>query len=242
MYHQATPPPVQIGLIGYERSSSDDSVRELALSAAPSLRLEALWGNERRRISHATALARVVPLKAGVVVDASGPPVLEDAARRLGVNAYPESDLTMTTRAREVWRNTWLSLPDRALLECLNDGCGCNDAVLIAAGIMCDGLGPCPDHVRDTAGMLGFDDALRRLASIAAVLAGRKDPRPSGGGSLLAASQSTYLDISATDGAADWIWVRPGNTVAAGSVTFRDTRWRVLWDEDIPSFTEDLLY
>ena len=242
MYRQATPLGAQVGLTGQERSSPEDSVWGLALSAAPSARLDALWANQRRRISHATALSRVVPLKAGVVVDASGPAVSEEAARRLGVNAYPESGLTMTTRARRVWRNTWLSLPDRALLECLSDGCGCNDAVRMAAGVMCDGLGPRPEHVRDTAGTLGFDDALRRLASIAAVLAASKDPRPSRGGSLLAASQSAYLDISVTDGAADWISVRPGNHVAAGSVTFRDTRQRVLWDDDIPRFTEDLLY
>ena len=220
----------------------DLPVRELALLAPPSDRLEALWGERARRISHATALARAVPLKAGVVVDASGPPVPADAAHRLGVNAHPEIESTVTLRARLAWGNTWISLPDRALLECLQSGCGCNDAAVVAGGIMFDGLGPCPEQVRNTAETLGLGQALRRLASIAAVLADINDPRPGGAYSLLAESHATYLDTPMCDDEVDWIWVRPGEPAAGRNVTFRDDRWRVLWDQGVASFAEDVLY
>ena len=76
---------------------------------------------------------------------------------------------------------------------------------------MFDGLGPCPEQVRNTAEMLGFGQALRRLASTAAVLADINDPRPARSGSLFTESHATYLDTPMCDNGVAWIWVRPAN-------------------------------
>ncbi|MCY3952792.1 MAG: hypothetical protein OXG69_09625 [bacterium] len=221
------------------------SERRSALVIPPEVRLAALWGDRPRRVSHATALGGVAPHKAGTV-SASGPLVSPDDAERLAIDAHFEGSDTLTVRAEQTARHTWISLPDRALLECLEGTAVSDSLVLLAAGVLRDGIGPAPERLALTCRALGFDAALRRLTSLAAMLAGVPERRlgVGHGHTLLADSQVGLLDIIPSWSASpEWIWLSSHAAPQEGaSATWADEQCRVLWAEAPDVLAEELLY
>ncbi|MDE2940067.1 MAG: hypothetical protein OXR67_14315 [Chloroflexota bacterium] len=205
--------------------------------------MRSLYGSVPHRISHRTAMAMApVAVKAGGAISVSGPPVEPEVAARLGVRVFEEEGDTLLVGAAHWVGATWVSRPERALLECLRSmpsGEG------IAARVLFDGDAVSPKALVGLADRLGWDEPLRRVASIAARMDSCRGVFPiMGADGFLAASQRALLDVPGVPADADWICVTPGpHTEPAGLAWFRDERYRVVWCWLHPhALVEDLLY
>ena len=103
-------------------------------------RLRFLYGSTPHRISHLTAMAMArVAIKAGLALDVSGPPVDPETVQRLKV-LYREEIVEPLLVGAEPWRGpTWISQPERALLECLQAGDRLPDGGAIGAEVLYQG-------------------------------------------------------------------------------------------------------
>lgn len=205
-------------------------------------RLRSLYGSVPHRISHRTAMAMApVAIKAGSVISVSGPPVEPEVAARLRVRVFEEEVDTLLVGAAPWAGATWVSRPERALLECLVSTPSGED---IAAQVLFGGNAISPETLVGLADRLAWDKPLRRVASIAARMDNCRGVFPvMGADGFLPDSQRALLDVPSS-AEADWICVTPGpHTEPADSPWFRDERYRVVWCWLHPhALVEDLLY
>lgn len=207
-------------------------------------RLQALWGDQPRRLSHTSALAMAPsPVKTGMVVDAAGPPVDSDTAKRLGVMACPEPHDTMLIAARRLHGQTWVSTPARALLECLQDRNTTLYPDEAAARTLFYEAAPPATEAVAVAEQLGWRDPLRRLASIATAMRDHSADFarfcPQG---LLPESQSQYLDVGPCGHTTEWIWLTGNCSQLPGyEPAYKDDKHGVLWGQHPHVLLEDLL-
>ena len=183
-------------------------------------------------------------IKVGFVLHVSGPPVDGAAAERLKVRTHEESDDTLFVGAAPWEGPTWISQPERALLECLQSDEPVPDGEAAAAEVLHTGLFVSPETVVSLAQQLGWDSPLRRLASLATRMdncRGVFRPMPDG---FLANSQRDLLDVPAVSSDADWICLIPSHhPEPTGEPAFRDHKYRVVWCWQHPhQLLEDLLY
>ena len=183
-------------------------------------------------------------IKAGFALDVSGPPVDPKAAERLRVIPREESDDTLTIGATPWDGPTWISQPERALLECLQPDDLIPGGAAAAAEILYRGCDVSPETVVGLADRLGWDQPLRRLTSIAARMdncRGVFRMMPDG---FLADSQRDLLEVPGALTDAEWICVTPtSHTEPDGDPVFRDYKYRVVWCSLHPhEFLEDLLW
>lgn len=172
----------------------------------------------------------------------SGPAVEPETAARLRVRVFEEDADTLLVGASRWAGATWVSRPERALLECLRfmpSGEG------VAAQVLFGGDAVSPEVLVALAGRLGWDEPLRRVASIAARIDACRGVFPvMGSDGFLPDSQRSLLDVPSAGADADWICVTPGpHSEPAESPWFRDERYRVVWCWLHPhALVEDLLY
>ena len=182
------------------------------------------------------------PVKTGLV-DVSGPAVCPETARRLWVHPYEESTETLLVGATQLHGSTWVSSPERALLECLRSSDNVCDGDTAAAVVLYTGRAGSPSRVVELAEQLGWDRPLRRLASLATRMnncRGVFTPVPEG---FLPASQRPLLDVPPARAGAEWISLMPyRHDWVRGDPAFRDDQYRVLWWDHPHDFLEDLLY
>ena len=207
-------------------------------------RLWPLWDSAPHRISHTTAMAMApAAIKTGSFLDVSGPAVCPDTARRLLVRPYEESTDTLLLGARQLHGTTWVSSPERALLECLRGSDNVCDGDADAAVVLYTDRAGSPSRVAELAERLGWDRPLRRLASLAKRMnncRGVFKPVPEG---FLPSSQRLLLDTPPAPADAEWIWLMPyRHEWAKGDPAFHDDEYRVLWWDHPHDFLEDLLY
>ena len=207
-------------------------------------RLGPLWGPIPHRISHKTAMALApAPIKAGFLLHVCGPAVPSEAAGRLKVRAYEESEDTLLVGARLKQGATWISEPGRALLECLKDEDNVVDGDYAAALVLHASSGGPPLRVLELAERLGWGKPLRRLASIATLMdncRGVFGPRDIG---LLPESQQPLLSVTPPPRDAEWISLLPYRIPGLSGVPeFIDDKYRVLWWEHPHDFMEHLLW
>lgn len=182
-----------------------------------------------------------VAINVGGTLSVSGPSVEPGTAARLGVRVFAEEEDTLLVGAIPWEGATWISRPERALLECLRSmpsGEG------IAAQVLFGGEAVSPELLVGLADRLGWDEPLRRVASIAARMDNCRGVFPvMGADGFLPDSQRALLDVPPS-GDGDWICVTPGpHTEPDGSPWFRDERYRVVWCWLHPhALVEDLLY
>ncbi len=180
-------------------------------------------------------------IKAGLGISVSGPPVESETAARLKVRVFEEEADTLLVGATPWAGATWISRPERALLECLKStpsGEG------IAAQVLFSGSTVSPETLVALADRLAWDEPLRRVASIAARMDNCRGVFPiMGTHGFLPDNQRALLDVPASADA-DWICVTPGpHTEPTDSPWFRDEQHRVVWCWLHPhALVEDLLY
>ena len=199
-----------------------------------------------RRISHFTALALApAAVKVGGALDVSGPPVDYPTAARLAVIPREESRDTLFIGASPWDGATWVSQPERAVLECLQSDDHVPGGEAVAAEVLHrDGI-VAPGTVVSLAHQLGWDAPLRRLASLAASMdncRGLFRHMPDG---FLPDSQRQLLDVPPAPTDADWICLKPSrqHPEPAGDGAYRDEKHRVVWCWQRPQeLLEDLLY
>lgn len=208
-------------------------------------RLRPLYGSAPHRISHVTAMEMApTAIKAGFVLNVSGPPVDPEEARRFRVQAYEESGDTLLVGANPWEGTTWISQPERALLECLKSDERVPIGEAIAAEVLHSSQVVSPETVVSLSQRLEWDHPLRRLASIAARMdncRGVFRQMPDG---FLADDQRALLDVPPAHPDAPWICVMPSpHPEPASDVVFRDEKYRVVWCWLHPhELLEDLLY
>ena len=208
-------------------------------------RLRLLYGSLPHRISHLTAMSLAGPaLKAGFELNVSGPSVNPDDAARLKVLAFEESGDTLLVGANHWEGTTWISQPERALLECLNEDERLFGGQATAARVLYRNRVVSPETVIGLAERLGMDQPLRRLASIAARMdncRGVFRQMPDG---FLDDSQRHLLDVPGASPDDEWICVIPScHPEPNGDAEFRDHKYRVVWCWLHPyALLEDLLY
>lgn len=184
-----------------------------------------------------------VAIETGVVVHASGPPVDDAVAEGLRVRSHEESDGTLTVGAVPWERTTWISQPERALLECLKAEDHVPDGEVAAARVLYGGRVVSPGVVVTLAERLGWDQPLRRLASIATRMNNCRGVfryMPDG---FLPDSQRDLLEVPAVSPDTEWICVISSrHPEPDGQPAFRDEKYRVVWCWEHPyEFLEDLL-
>lgn len=182
-------------------------------------------------------------IKTGSVVHVSGPPVDGAVAERLRVRSHEESDTTLTIGAIRGEGPTWISRPERAVLECLKSEDHVPDGEVAAARVLYSGRVVSPEIVVALAGRLGWERPLRRLASLATRMNNCRGVfryMPEG---FLADSQRDLLDVPAAGPDTEWICIIPArHPEPAGPSAFRDEKYRVEWCWEHPrDFLEDLL-
>ena len=216
----------------------------LHLSLMIERRLWPLWGSAPHRISHTTAMAMApAAVKTGGFLDVSGMAVCPETASHLLVRPYEESTDTLLLGARQLHGPTWVSSPERALLECLRSVDNVSDGDSAAAQVLYTGHTVSPRRVVELAERLGWERPLRRLASLARRMnncRGVFKPAPEG---FLPASQQLLLNISPAPADAGWICLMPyRHEWVRGDPSFRDEEYRVVWWDHPHEFLEDLLY
>ena len=207
-------------------------------------RLRSLYGSVPHRISHLTAMEMApAAIKAGMVVHVSGPPVDGAVAASLQVRSHEESEATLTIGAVSWEGPTWISQPERALLECLKSEDHVPDGEVAAARVLHTGRVVSAETVMGLAGRLGWDQPLRRLASIAARMDNCRGVFPYMPDGFLASSQRELLDVSPAGSNSEWICVISGrHPEPGGQPAFRDEKYRVVWCWEHPhELLEDLL-
>ena len=207
-------------------------------------RLQSLYGETPHRISHLTAMSMAdVAVKSGFALSVSGPPVDPDVARELKVIHREESNDTLTVGA-DLWKGaTWVSLPERALLECLHADDMLPNGEAVAAQVLFQGQAVDPGIVMSLAQQMGWDKPLRRLGSIATRMDNCRDVfrlMPDG---FLHDNQEIFLEVDEAPDA-DWICVIPTrHDPPPNGDAFRDEKYRVIWCWIHPHMLlEDLLY
>ena len=183
-----------------------------------------------------------VAIKAGLGLSVSGPPVEPETAARLRVRVFEEDTDTLLVGASPWAGATWISRPERALLECLKStpsGEG------MAAQVLFSGDATSAETLVALADRLAWDEPLRRVASIAARMDNCRGVFPvMGADGFLPDSQRALLDVPPVSADAEWVCVTPGpHTEPTGSPWFRDEQYRVVWCWLHPhALVEDLLY
>lgn len=208
-------------------------------------RLRSLYGSKPHRISHLTAMSMArVAIKAGLALDVSGPPVDLETAKRLKVLHREESAETLLVGALP-WRGpTWISQPERALLECLQAEDRLPDGETIGAEVLYQGKAVAPEKVVEIARRLAWDKPLRRLAAIADRMdkcRGVFSAMPDG---FLHENQRLFLEVGEAPAGSDWICVIPArHDPPPHGNAFVDEKHRVVWCWTHPhQLLEDLLY
>lgn len=215
-------------------------------------RLRPLWGDLPHRISHETALAMApAPIKTGLWLDVSGPAVPSGQAEELKVRAHEEPDGdTLEVGARHLHGQTWMSGPARALLECLKAEDAVYGGDFAAARVLFWESVGSPEEVIGLAEVLGWQNPLRLLASLATRMNNCRVfwPAPNG---LLPAGQRAYLGVAPAPRDSEWICFPPSHHDWAHPPTrppypqppvFADEQYRVLWWVHPHQFLEDLLW
>lgn len=187
-----------------------------------------LWGASSHRISHVTAMALApAAVRTGFVVDVPGPPVDAAAASAVHVRPYQESEATVFIGAAHLEGSTWVSIPERALLECLKREDDVPFGEAAAMEVLHTGWGVFPERVVGLAEQLGWVEPLRRLASIAMCMDDCRDVFPSMPEGFLADSQRELLDIPAAPRDSEWIALKPyGEPFTDGNGEFLDGKHR----------------
>ena len=208
-------------------------------------RLRSLYGSTPHRISHLTAMSMArVAIQSGFALDVSGPPVDPETAKRLKVFHREEPGETLVVGANPWHGSTWISQPERALLECLQDSDRLPDGETVGAEVLYRGEAVVTETVIEIAHRLGWDKPLRRLASIADRMdncRGVFSVRPDG---FLHDNQRLFLDVDEAPSDSDWICAIPArhDPPPRGSF-FLDEKQRVVWCWTHPhALLEDLLY
>ena len=207
-------------------------------------RLWPLWGSAPHRLSHTTAMAMApAAIKTGLFLDVSGPAVCPETASHLRVRPYEEAPDTLLLGARQLHEATWVSSPERTLLECLRSAGEVSDGDAAAAQVLYTGRAVSPRRVLELADQLGWERPLRRLASLARRMnncRGVFTPAPEG---FLPASQQLLLDAPPAPDDSEWICLMPyRHEWVSGDPAFRDEEYRVVWWDHPHEFLEDLLY
>ena len=176
-------------------------------------------------------------------LNVSGPPVDPATAERHRVRVFEESEDTLLVGADHWEGATWISQPERALLECLRCDQDLPSAEAVAAEVLYSGRVVSPEAVVSLAQRLGWDQSLRRLASIAARMDDCRGVFPYVPDGFLAPCRRGLLDVPAARPDADWICVMPARHTEPAEPVFRDEKYRVVWCWRRPhGLLEDLLY
>lgn len=208
-------------------------------------RLQFLYGDTPHRISHLTAMSMAgVAIKSGLALNVSGPPVDLDLARKLKVVHREESEDTLLEGAGPWNGPTWVSQPERALLECLRTDDMLPNGEAVAATVMFQGRAVDASAAISLAQQMGWDEPLRRLASIATRMDTCRDVfrvMPNG---FLHDDQRIFLEVNEAPFDSDWICVTPTyHDPPPNGDAFRDEKYRVAWCRAHPHMLlEDLLY
>ena len=138
---------------------------------SPLERLGMLYGEAPRRISgDAALLGYGVPLTVGLAAH-SPANVNAEMARSLGVAHKQEGTSTLTQGASQVDKRTWISSPERALLETAQGDCLYlpTDEALVNS-LVYEVLRFSAARMAELAENLGFEAGLRRLVSLCCAL------------------------------------------------------------------------
>ena len=186
--------------------------------------LEAAYGDAPRRISGLPALlAAGVPLMCGFEV------AVEHGSRAgsgLGFAVRGERRETLLLHAEQVTANTWMSNPQRAVLECAQHPIRYDRWEERLGWMMVSGFDVCsPEDVRAVSADLGWRAGLRRLSSIAEALA----ESPTGKAHEFSPDPE-WAALAATAGHGDvWLELAPLKN-APKRVAWSDTARKVAWN------------
>ena len=187
-------------------------------------RLDGFYGDTERRISHDTALLEAgMPMKAGLSVSADMDD--EGVAADYFICHHREGNGTLKISAARIDSKTWISSPERALLEYAQDCpslCAEETLMLVFySGVLSDRPGFW-DSLSELSSQLGFSDGLRRIASAGSQFA-KHDILAEGDTKFLASVFSAVM----SDG---WIEMSPQRKhIGCRPVVLKDKKHRVLW-------------
>ena len=206
--------------------------------------LGSLWGPVPHRISHMTAMAMApAAVKVGCVVDVSGPPVDPTVAARLKVHPYEEPADTLLVGANRLEGSTWISSPERALLECVKRDDEVPFGDMAAMEVLSTAHSVVAEEVIGLAERFGWDEPLRRLASVATRMDECRGVFPYFPDGFLAENHRAFLDVGETEPDSDWIVLSPyGKPFIGLEGEYLDHEYRVRWHEHPHVLFEDLLY
>ena len=187
-------------------------------------RLDGFYGSIVRRISHDSALLEAgMPMKAGLSVSAD----MDDkgTAADYFIWHHREDSETLRISARQIDSRTWLSSPERALLEYAQDcpNLAAEETLMLVfyAGV----LSEMQDFWKSLLCLslqMGFHDGIRRIASAGSQFS--KHDMPNG-------NDTEFLNSVSSAAKADrWIEISPQREQAGcRPVVFKDRKHKVLW-------------
>ena len=186
-------------------------------------RLDGFYGDTERRISHETALLKAgMPMKAGLSVSAD----MDDkgSAADYFICHHRESHTTLKVSAKQLDSKTWMSSPERALLEYAQDCPSLSAEETLMLSFYSGALSDVPgfwERLVALSSRLDFSEGVRRIASAASMF-GKHD---------LSENDMKFLNsVPPTRRHDCWIEMTPQRKhVGCRPIVFKDRKHKVLW-------------